>query len=198
MRRTPTTCGAVLATWLFLAGCDVEVPAPERPSPTGGKIVTGTSNGPSVEDLKGQPLPDFDLPDIQGGRVSRAGLKGKVALIDFWATWCGPCRKMSPLLQALHLKYGARGLIVIGANTSEHDAQDRNVRTAFPATYYAKDHELTYTFTYGSDDFKESCHVVDLPTLLLVDREGIVREVFVGARDETPEALVKAVAGLLK
>jgi thiol-disulfide isomerase/thioredoxin len=204
MRSDLTAPGIALATCLLLAGCEVE---PDRPvGPAAGTSPTGPDQGPlvlaparhSAGDLKGKPLPDFDLPDIQGGRVSRAGLKGKVVLLDFWASWCVPCRALSPLLQALHKTRGDRGLAVIGANTSERDAHERGVRSPYPATDYAKDHALTYTFVYGADDFKDACNVEILPTVLLIDRAGVVREVWVGNDPGTQEAIVKAVEGLLK
>jgi thiol-disulfide isomerase/thioredoxin len=206
MRRPLTTCGTVLATWLLLAGCEVEVPAPEKAEPKHQKTVQLTQDGPQVveadaptiDDLKGKPLPDFDLPDIQGGRVTKESLKGKVVLIDFWATWCVPCRNLSPLLQKLHKTFGPKGLVVLGANTAEHDPQGRSVKSPDLASYYAKDNDYSYTFLYGCDDYQQTCHVSAFPSLLLVDREGVVRDVFVGLNEYLPGDLVKAIDGLLR
>jgi thiol-disulfide isomerase/thioredoxin len=212
MRRTLTVPGAVVVAGalLFLAGCEAEPGAatmPRVPLARGAKgigfkdgspVVVAEGEGPGAEDLKGHPLPDFDLGDIKGGRVSRAGLKGKVVLIDFWATWCGPCRRLSPILEAFHRTYGPHGLVVIGANTSEHDAFDKSLKTPNLATYYAKDNNYTYTFTYGSDDLRDACHVQSLPTVLLVDREGVVRDVWIGLSDGIEVSMSHAVEALLK
>src|SRR5438046_4004117 len=63
--------------------------------------------------------PSFALKDLSGNVVSRESLRGKVVLLDFWATWCVPCRKSMPELQAMHDKFGSRGLSIIGVSIDE-------------------------------------------------------------------------------
>ena len=62
----------------------------------------------------GSRLPDFSVKDLQGHKISSADLRGKVVLIDFWATWCQPCKKEMPGYQKLLDRYGSRGFVVIG------------------------------------------------------------------------------------
>ena len=88
-----------------LAGCNAHTASPPEPKE---KETT-----PAAGDI-GSRLPDFSLTDLQGREISSAGLRGKVVLIDFWATWCQPCKKEMPGYQKLLDRYGPKGLAVIG------------------------------------------------------------------------------------
>lgn len=153
--------------------------------------------GPGPESLIGKPLPAFKLPTIDGSELSNESARGKVLLIDFWASWCGPCMAASPILQKLHEEYSEQGLMVIGANTSERNSQGESDRSAKIAKSYAKKNGYNYTFTYGSDDLKDACGVTGLPTMLIVDKEGTVREVVVGFNQNLLENLSGKITPLL-
>ena len=126
-----------------------------------------------VEKSVGKPLPRFSVTSTQGARVTNASLKGKVVLLDFWATWCGPCKAASPQIQRLSMNYGKRGLFVIGADTYEQGVKG----TAAP---YAKRHGYTYTFTEGNDGLATALGATSLPAFVLVDAKGVVRKVWTG------------------
>src|SRR5690349_13492023 len=85
-----------------LAGCNRSASPPQ---PTQDVIKTGEI---------GSQLPDFSTQDFEGREISSAGLRGKVVLIDFWATWCQPCKKEMPGYQKLLDRYGPRGFVVVG------------------------------------------------------------------------------------
>src|SRR6201984_651933 len=86
-----------------LAGCNAHTASPPQPKET----------APAAGEV-GSRLPDFSVADLQGHEISSADLRGKVVLIDFWATWCQPCKKEMPGYQRLLDLYGSRGFAVCG------------------------------------------------------------------------------------
>jgi thiol-disulfide isomerase/thioredoxin len=124
-------------------------------------------------DLVGTFAPTWkDVESVSGSfPPSIATLRGHVILLDFWATWCGPCRIVIPKLSALQARYGAQGLDVLGVSTE--DAQDVALFAQRMAVHYAVavDKHAETTRSYG---------VVSLPTLVVIDRRGVVRDVAVG------------------
>ena len=124
-------------------------------------------------DLVGTFAPTWkDVESVSGSFLpSIATLRGHVILLDFWATWCGPCRIVIPKLSALQARYGAQGLDVLGVSTE--DAQDVALFAQRMAVHYAVavDKHAETTRSYG---------VVSLPTLVVIDRRGVVRDVAVG------------------
>jgi len=124
-------------------------------------------------DLVGAFAPTWrDVQGVSGSFPSSIGaFRGKVVVLDFWATWCVPCRVVIPKLGDLQARYGAQGLAVVGMSTEE--AQDVALfarRTAMPYAVGVDRHAET-TRLYG---------VISLPTLVIIDKRGIVREVAVG------------------
>ena len=116
---------------------------------------------------------------------SIGALRGRVVVLDFWATWCGPCRLVAPKLNALQAKYGAQGLSVVGISTEPVEevslfTQRMNMRYAIGVDKTA---ETTQAYTVSS-----------LPTLFVIDKRGIVRDISVGydpSHDAQIEALVR-------
>ncbi|MGH7724503.1 MAG: TlpA family protein disulfide reductase, partial [Candidatus Eiseniibacteriota bacterium] len=113
-----------------------------------------------------RPVPAFALKDFAGKPLSPATLKGQVVLVDFWATWCVPCRKSMPELQAIHEKYKTRGFSVLGISIDEGDPG--KVRK------YADSKKITYPIAVDSDKSPawEAFRVKAIPAAYLVDREG--------------------------
>jgi thiol-disulfide isomerase/thioredoxin len=123
-------------------------------------------------DHVGSPAPAWDgLQPASGFPASLAGLRGRVVLVDFWATWCGPCRDLAPVLSRWQAHYGAEGLSVVGITTDPLDAAasfKEHLDLRYPM---ASDPQGTTTQSYG---------VSALPTLYVVDKRGVVRDVAVG------------------
>ncbi|MGI8924303.1 MAG: TlpA family protein disulfide reductase [Fimbriimonadales bacterium] len=145
----------------------------------------------SPTDIQGT-TPQFKMTGADGKAFSNEDLKGKVVLVDFWATWCGPCKVASPAVQALHEKYGEKGLVAIGANCFERENKD----TA--AGNYAKEHKYTYLMTVNNDALAKAWNVRGIPTFAILDKAGKVRKVQVGfAKGKTETVLEDAVKQLL-
>jgi thiol-disulfide isomerase/thioredoxin len=141
-------------------------------------------------DLVGTFAPTWkDVESVSGSfPPSIAAMRGRVVLLDFWATWCGPCRIVIPKLGALQSRYGAQGLSVLGVSTE--DAQDVAAFTQRMAVHYAvaSDKHAETTRSYG---------VVSLPTLVVIDKRGVVRDVAIGYDSSEDARLEASVRSLL-
>ncbi len=143
--------------------------------------------------LIGNPAPDFSVPKAAGskGTVSLSELQGKVVIIDFWGTFCEPCKKSFPKLQDLSAKYGSSGLRIVAI--SEDEAEDKDKIPTFAQTYGAK-------FTIGWDEDKAVARHYKpetMPTSFIIDRKGVVRFSHVGYHDGEEVAIEKEIKGLL-
>lgn len=137
----------------------------------------------------GSRLPDFSVKDFQGHEISSADLRGKVVLIDFWATWCQPCGKEMPGYQKLVERYGPSGFAVIGFKF------DMMMDTEDPVMF-AKRIGVRYPLAVGTEDLQQKFGGVEgLPTTMLYDRQGILRKKVVGF--EYTEVFEKELKSLL-
>jgi thiol-disulfide isomerase/thioredoxin len=140
----------------------------------------------------GAPLPGISVPRLEepATTLSFASLKGSVVYVDFWASWCVPCRLSMPALDALYQQNRARGFAVVGVN--------KDVSAADARRFLAK---VPVTFTLVSDAQDAAAKAFDvkaMPSGYLVDRKGIVRKVHRGFTAETAEVLTRDIETLLK
>ncbi|WP_455370555.1 peroxiredoxin family protein [Petrachloros mirabilis] len=130
----------------------------------------------------GQVAPDFRLRDMNGQMVSLSDFRGKVVLLNFWATWCGPCRVEMPAMEELYRQYPRKDFEILAVST---DAQGVAVTRPFQ-----QENKLTFPILHDAD-FRVglSYGARTLPMTFMVDRNGIVRQQIFGARDwGAPEA----------
>jgi peroxiredoxin len=119
---------------------------------------------------------DFTLQDINGKNVKLSDFKGKVVLLEFWATWCPPCRASVPGLEKLHKAYKEKGLAVLAVSM---DSGDWDAVKAFIADY-----GITYTVLKGTDEVAAQYSVRTIPTLLILDKEGKITKRYLGFSSE--------------
>jgi peroxiredoxin len=137
----------------------------------------GSSKAASVQpDKKRHNAPDFALKDGDGKLVHLSDYRGKVVLLDFWATWCGPCKIEIPWFKEFQRKYQERGLVVLGVSM---DDEGWEVVKPFVAR-----EKMNYRVCIGNDQTAQLYGGIDaLPTTFLIDREGKIAAVHVGLAD---------------
>jgi thiol-disulfide isomerase/thioredoxin len=157
---------------------------------------------PEVEGVAAGAPPEIKVSEwIEQPPVSLASLKGKVVLLDFWATWCTPCRHTIPKINALHRRYKERGLVVLGLTEFEGTAEGRDVTRAEETEYlrsFRRKNGIGYGFAV--EDGQEtalSYGVRSIPTAVLIDRRGRVRYLTVSANDSEADVLASMVKKLL-
>ena len=122
-----------------------------------------------------RPAPAFALKDLSDTEISTVTLRGRVVLLDFWATWCAPCRKSMPELQALHDKYSRRGFSVVGVSIDEGGSAK--------VKKYVASKKLSYPIAMDSEKNPvwDSFRVKAVPAAYLIDREGRIVAQWTGA-----------------
>jgi peroxiredoxin len=139
---------------------------------------------------KGSPAPDFTLKRLDGGELQLSSLRGKAVIIDFWDTWCPPCRAAMPHFQALSEEY-ADDLVVVGVALGREG--EEKVRK------FIQDRGLTFEMVLFNNDpalIQSFGGIQSIPTTFLVDAEGIIREVWIGGHGKAVyEQGVKTVLG---
>jgi thiol-disulfide isomerase/thioredoxin len=157
---------------------------------------------PEVEGVTAAAPPEIKVSEwIDQQPVRLADLKGKVVLLDFWATWCGPCRYTIPKINALHRKYKDRGLVVIGLTEFEGEADGRAMTRAEETEFLRRfKRKQSIGYGFGVEEGKETARsygVVSIPTTVLIDRRGRVRLLTISASDFEEDALASMVKKLL-
>ncbi|HVP80957.1 MAG TPA: TlpA disulfide reductase family protein [Thermodesulfobacteriota bacterium] len=115
---------------------------------------------------------DFSLKSFDGQEITLSQLKGKVVLLDFWATWCGPCRESIPHLIQLYKNYREKGFEVVGMNIDKGDGE--------AVRRFVKSMDIPYPVVIAPEDLVRKYQVTGIPASFLIDKQGKIREKMVG------------------
>jgi len=146
----------------------------------GGGPAVGIDQGREQNDQRAL-APDFTLRNLDGERITLSDLRGKVVLLNFWATWCSPCRREIPDLSRIYDTYKDRGVVILGVSWDELSSEQ--IKT------FVKNYKVAYPILHGTQS--ELSHIGKayawegyLPTTYIIDRKGYLQDVYVGARNE--------------
>ena len=139
--------------------------------------------------LKGQ-APNFTLKSLGGKNLKLSEMAGNVVLINFWASWCGPCREEMPLLNDLHKKYEPLGFTVLGVNVEEDARNARGFLKNFPVDFPV--------VLDNKNQVSKKYNVIAMPTTVVVDRDGNMRFLHKGYKPGDEEKYRKMVKKLVR
>jgi len=140
-----------------------------------GLVIAGCSGvtSPPVGTRRGNLAPDFRLLDLDGKAVTLTGLRSKPVVINFWTTWCGYCVEEMPLLEKMHQKWPAKGLVFLAIDVGEDPTTIRE---------FVKKQGLSFTVLLDTkSEVAEKYNVGGLPTTYFIDANGIIQELKIGA-----------------
>ncbi len=147
------------------------------------------ANGPSKRQLIGNLAPDFELPELDGKKLKLSDLRGKAVLLNFWATYCGPCKIEMPWFVELQKEYGPQGFQIVGVAMDDASTED--------IAKFTKEMGVNYPILLGKESVGESYGGVGvLPTTYFIDRDGrlIAREFGLQSRSVFVDHIKKALS----
>jgi cytochrome c biogenesis protein CcmG/thiol:disulfide interchange protein DsbE len=167
-----------------------------------GELVASAAADPqsSMSPLVGKPAPAFALEDLSGKKVSLSSYKGKAVLVNFWATWCGPCKLETPWLVALRNQYAKQGFEVIGISTDDIDRTDPKAfgDTKKEIAAFVQQMHMPYPVLIDGDQLSKPYGGLDsMPTSFYVDRSGtiVAEQLGITSKDDIEANIRKALNG---
>ena len=155
------------------AGCGSATESKTTTAVKAEKSVKSVTSKPAVDTSQLQAAPAWSLTDLAGKPVTSESLKGKVVIVDFWATWCGPCRAAIPHLVDLHKSYKDKGFEVVGVSL---DQQGPGVVQSF-----VTQHDIPYTIAMGNQKIvSDFGGVRGIPTAFIISQDGKIYRKIVG------------------
>lgn len=173
LRALARASGAVVVCSLLLLACDGADPQRAMPTP-------------------GNRAPAYSAHALDGQEVALSDLRGDVVVLNVWATWCGPCVREMPALEALHRRFGDQGLRVVGANLDRASAESA-VRS------FLAERDITFTILLDPDqDVTTRFRTIGVPETFLIDRNGVIAHRWIGEFDPMAQSELARVEALLE
>lgn len=138
----------------------------------------------------GKPAPDFTLKSMSGVNLNLTEQRGKIIVINFWASWCGPCRTEMPVLQTFYDKYQDLGVSVWGVNVEQENQAGRD---------FLADLNLSFPILFDETNKLSATYQVEaMPTTIIIDRNGLVRYAYQGYKPGYEKKYAKAIKKLIR
>ncbi len=153
-------------------------------------LISCSSNSEPVAPVVGGKAPDFTLRDINGKTVSLRDLRGKVVLLEFWATWCPPCRRSIPEMEALSRKFFNRDVVLVGVNVDGGDSYEA-------VKNFVSQYNMTYTVLVDNGDASRKYQVSSIPAIYLLDKDQKIVKRYLGFSPALGEELSRQIEALL-
>lgn len=136
-----------------------------------------------------EKAPDFSLSDINGNHFNLSSCKGKIVFLDFWATWCPPCRKAIPAIKELHKTLDSNDVIIMGINIEEEQSTIEQ---------FIKDNDIKYSVLLGDDKVCEKYKVTAFPSFFIIDTNGEIIKYYRGYYDGLEKEWKEVINALIK
>jgi peroxiredoxin len=140
----------------------------------------------------GNKAPSFTLKDIDGKSVSLSDFRGRIIIVDFWATWCHACKESSQELDRVYRKYKDRGIIILGISIDRGDDSIEKVR------FFAERYKLSYPMLMDDREINKKYAVTHIPTTFILDKNHVIRKIFIGSIPELRDKISEQVETLLE
>jgi thiol-disulfide isomerase/thioredoxin len=183
--KKPAILILLLALNIFLFGCKSSAPQPAAETPA-----TAAQPEPEVDAADLKPMPEFELEKLTGGTLKSSELLGKVAIIDFWATWCAPCISEIPNYNEIAAKYADKGVVLVGMTVQSGSIDEVKPKVA--------EFNMKYPVVMGNDAVEEGFGgTIGYPTTFIVNQEGKIYKKILGIVSKKREVLEKHIEALL-
>jgi peroxiredoxin len=187
VKRNTVVMGVVLLilaafAWAGWANWEYRKQAAEKRLANAGQgelVAGGDDSGESLTPMIGKPAPAFSLQDLSGKKVSLADYKGKAVLVNFWATWCGPCKLETPWLVDLRNQYASQGFEILGISAEGDDLEPNDkagwAQDKAAIAKFVQDEHMPYPVLINGDSLSKLYGGLDaMPTSFFVDRNGTI------------------------
>ena len=136
------------------------------------------------------PAPDFTLKSRDGTNIKLSELRGQVVMLNFWASWCGPCRQEMPILEKIYQKYEPLGFTLLGVNVEEDSKE---------ALHYLKTVEVSFPILFDNENSTSQLYdVIAMPSTVMIDRDGNMRYIHKGYVPGVEQDYMKQVRALVR